>query len=131
MLGAYEGLMKSSPQVGQRPAQSMGGQAMPAGYKETVPIAKKQALDIMKQMREIEAQYPDPNMDVLPEHAHHYSSLEQDLKQAIQSWEHGQGKAVDQGKFKDILKGGTRTRDLAEELFDVGRGAIPPAPGGR
>jgi hypothetical protein len=131
MLGAYEGLMKSAPQGLGQPAQSMGGSAMPVGWKDTVPVAKQHALDIIKQMREIEDMYPDPNMDILPEHAKHYNALEGDLRQMVSSWEHGQNKAAEQSAYKNSLEGGGRTRSLAESLFDAGKGAIPPPPGKR
>jgi hypothetical protein len=128
MLGAYEGLMKSAPQGMQGPAQSMGGQAMPVGWREAEGSSMQNMKDIIGQMKQIEAMYPDPEMDVHPEHAHKYAALEQDLNQARAMWEHSQGKVTEQAGFKQSIEGGKRTRGTIEGLLKAGSGNVPPPP---
>lgn len=128
MLGAYESLMKAAPQGIGQPAQSMGGRAMPVGWKEAESASLQHMREISAQMQQIEDMYPDPDMDIHPEHAHRYRSLEADLNQMRQMWEHSMGKSVEQADIKNALEGGRRTRDVTDKAADISAGRISPPP---
>jgi hypothetical protein len=128
MNGAYEGLMKAAPQAIQGLAQSMGGQAQPAGWAEGESAALKNMREISQQMKAIEDMYPDPNMQVHPAHAHQYSALESDLNQMRAMWEHAQGKTTEQAGFRTNMDSGKRTRTLIDEIQRATAGGSPPMP---
>lgn len=123
MLGAYEGLMKAAPQGIGQPAQSMGGQAMPAGWKEAEAMALSKMPKIKQRMDQIKAMYPDPEMDVLPEHAHEYSDLQSKYSQMRALWEHSQAKNIQQQELNRKIHSDS---DVSDVLTAIAAGQSPP-----
>ena len=127
MLGAYEGLMKAAPQAMPKTAQSMGGQAMPVGWKDVPPVANKHIDQVLAEMDALHSKYANGG-DILPEDAAHMNHLRQQLSHLHQWEQHGLGEAKEQAGFQDYLSAMGQESDLIRALKSAGAGKVPPPP---
>jgi uncharacterized small protein (DUF1192 family) len=132
MLGAYEGLMKAAPQAMPQPAQSMGGRAMPATWRDVPGVAEPQIDSLLKEIDDIHAKYtngPMAGLDVLPEDAAHIQNLHQMLNSATAAREHALGKIGSQAEMEDRMRAAKQESERTRaELKRAGAGAVPPRP---
>lgn len=128
MLNPYQGLMKSAAQGIGGPAQSMGGTAQTAAWKDVPPVASGHIDQVLQQMEVLRGKYADPNIDVTPQDAAHMSHLRQQLKHLHQWEQHSLDKSREQGSFRDEVDAVGQESDLMRALKRAGSGAVPPKP---